>query len=185
MALFRVTTYKRLEALNGEQWSNSYWIDALGPATAISQGELIAGYEMLCSPQAITTYRVTAKAMPDGETTLKAVSIPGDLDLDPVNLIPMFNTVRVVLSDDEGRSESKYLRGMIFEANVQGFNISGELRDFIVTNYVENLLAVLGLRGPNGEEITGGSVQQLIQMRQISWHRRTRPGFHRGWVPNV
>lgn len=185
MPLFRVSVYKRLEALNGEQWVNTYWIDALGANTALDQGELIAGFEMSCSPGAVVVYRISAKEMPSGGTVLRGVNIPGELSFDPVNMIPMFNTVRVVLTDDEGRSESKYLRGMISEDNVEGFNISGELRNFIITNYLEPLLGVLGLRGPNGEAINGGNVQQLIQMRQISWHRRTRPGFHRGWVPDA
>lgn len=183
MALFRITIHKRLDALNGEQWVNVYHIDALGPASALDAGQAVAGIEAAILPQACTIFRISAKAMPDGATALRAVSIQGDLDLDPVNLVPMFNTVRVILTDDVGRSESKYLRAVIFEANVSGFQISGELRDFINDNYAQPLIGVLGLRGPNGETIESASVQQLIQMRQLGWHRRTRPGFKRGWVP--
>jgi hypothetical protein len=42
---------------------------------------------------------------------------------------------------------------------------------------------VLGIRGPNGEPLITAEVQTAIQMRQIGWHRRVRPGFKRGWVP--
>lgn len=183
MALFKVTLYKRLEALNGEQWVNTYYIDTLGPASALDQGELIAGIEANLLIQAVNIYRVTAKQMPDGPTALRSTSINGDIDIDPVNMIPFFNTIRVIFTDDVGRSESKYLRGCIGEINVEGFNISTELRDFAITNYLEPMIAVLGLRGPNGETIEGGSVQRLIQMRQLGWHRRTRVGMKRGWVP--
>jgi hypothetical protein len=184
MALFRVTTQKRINALNNEKWVNTYWIDALGVNTALDAGELIAGYEMETTCDDIEVYRITAKAMPSGPTAQRGVSIPGQYAIVPENLVPLFNTVRVILTDEVGRQESKYLRGMIAEANVQGFLISGELKTAIEDNYLTPLLAVLGLRGPNDEVISGGSVQQLIQMRQISWHRRTRPGYHRGWVPD-
>lgn len=183
MALFKVTTHKRLEALNGEQWVNTYYIDTLGPNSALDAGQLIAGLEMAVTASAVVAWRVSIKELPDGPTGLRAISIPGEVTSDPVNLVPMFNTVRVILTDTFERTESKYLRACILEANVSGFNISGELRDFIQDNYASPLVGVLGLRGPNGETITGASVQQLIQMRQLGWHRRSRPGFRRGWVP--
>lgn len=183
MALFKVTIHKRLEALNGEQWVNTYYIDTLGPNSALDQGELIAGIEMAVTASAVVAWRVSVKELPDGPTALRAISVPGEVTGDPVNLVPMFNTVRVLLTDTAERAESKYLRAVIYEANVSGFNISGELRDFIIANYADPLVGVLGLRGPNGETITGSSVQQLIQMRQLGWHRRSRPGMKRGWVP--
>lgn len=184
MALFRVSTYKRINALNGEKWVNTYYFDALGPSEALGLGELAGGYEMACSPSDVEVYRISAKLMPGGSTAQRAVAIPGELTIDPVNLIPFFNTIRVVLTDDVGRSESKYLRGMLGEANVNGWNISDEKYTAMVDDYLTPLLGTLGLRGPNDETIEGGSVQHLIQMRQLGWHRREREGFHRGWVAN-
>jgi hypothetical protein len=184
MALFRVSTYKRLNALNGEKWVNTYYFEALGESTALDSGELAAGYEMACSPSDVEVYRITAKLMPAGDTAQRAVAIPGELTIDPVNLIPFFNTIRVVLTDDVGRSESKYLRGMLGEANVNGWNITDAKKTAMQDDYLTPLLAILGLRGPNGEVIAGGSVQSLIQMRQLGWHRRERVGYHRGWVPD-
>lgn len=183
MALYRVTIFKRLEALNGEQWTNVYHVDALGAASALDAGETIANLEANVLIQAVTIFRISVKELPDGATALRAVTIAGDIDIDPANMIPMFNTIRCTFTDDVGRSESKYLRGRIGEINVQGFNISGELRDEVNTLYAQEILGVLGIRGPNGETLESASVQQLIQMRQLGWHRRTRPGFKRGWVP--
>lgn len=184
MSLFRVTIYKRFEALNNERWANTYYIDALGPSTALDAGELIAGYEMACSPSGVNVYRIVAKLLPVGDNSQRAVDIDGALTIDPVNMIPFFNTIRVILTDDLGRSETKYLRAMLGEANVNGWNITDEKYTAMVDDYLTPLLAVLGLRGPREEVITGGSVQKLIQMRQLGWHRRARPGFHRGWVPD-
>lgn len=184
MPLYRVTIYKQLTALNGEKWVNTYYINDTSAALALDRADDIADIEAALLPQAVSLYRLTAKPMAGGDTEMRAISKVGEIDTDPVNLIPFFNTIRIVLTDNVGRVESKYLRACIAEANVEGFNISGELKDFAETNYLTPLLGILTLRGPNNEPITGGSVQSLIQMRQIGWHRRTRPGFHRGWVPD-
>lgn len=183
MALFKGTIYKRLNGLNFEQWVNVYHVEALGPASALDAIETIAGLEAANYSEHVLIYRLSVKPAAGGETALRSMSLAGEIPGDIVNLIPLFNTIRVVLGDEFERTESKYLRGMIYEDNVQGFNISGEL--FLQTKavYADPLLEVLGLRGPNGEQILTSTVQSLIQMRQLGWHRRTRPGFKRGWVP--
>lgn len=185
MPLYRCTIYKQLTALNGEKWVNSYYINDTSAELALDRADDIADIEAAVLPQAVSLYRLTAKPMAGGDTTIRAISKIGEIDTDPVNLVPFFNTVRVILTDNVGRVESKYLRACIAEPNVNGFNISSELLAAMQDNYLTPLLGILTLRGPNNEPITGGSVQQLIQMRQISWHRRTRVGFHRGWVPDV
>lgn len=183
MALFKVTVTKRLDALDNPTWTNVYNFDTLGVNTALDAGVAAGTLEMSCSPEAVHVTRITAKPVAGGQVGIRSVDIGGELVIDPANLIPYFNTVRVILTDSVERSESKYLRSMIAEANVQGFQISGELKDFINDNYAQPLLGLLGLRGPNGELIVAATVQQKIQMRQNGWHRRTRPGYKRGWVP--
>lgn len=183
MPLYRLTVYKVLNALDGHKWVNNYWVNDTSAELALDRAEAIANIEKDIYCQAVNIYRLTARLATGGDTSMRAVSIDGDLDIDPANLIPLFNTVRVVLTDDVGRVESKYLRTLIFEANVQGFNISGELKDQIDELYCGPLLGILTLRGPNNEPITGITTQQLIQIRQTGWHRRTRPGYKRGWVP--
>lgn len=184
MPLYRGVIYKRLDALNGERWTNTYHIESgIGPNDALNSLETIANAEMAVSIGAVHVYRLTVKNILIGDTVQRGVDIPGGRTVDPVNMIPFFNTVRVVFTDDVGKAESKYLRGVIGEINVEGFNISGELKNSVQSDYADAVLGVLGVRGPNGETLTGANVQQLIQMRQIGWHRRTRAGFKRGWVP--
>lgn len=185
MALHKVTIRKRWEAVTGNEWVNVYNIEALGPNSAIDAGETIAGYEMAVSPASVHVVRITAQAVTGGAVVQRAVDIAGALTVDPVNMVPLFNTVRVVLTDEVGRSESKYLRALIAEANLDGINITNELQDAVQDGYATPLIAVLGLRGPSGETISAASTQKLVQMRQIGWSRRSRPGFHRGYVPNV
>jgi hypothetical protein len=181
--LYKVTLYQRLTALNGEQWTNSFWVNQLGPSSALDSGESLAVALMSQSIQACEVWRLAARENGVGEAAVRSITEQGTRDVDPVNMIPFFNTVRMVLNDTEGRNQSHYLRGYLAEANVEGFNVSGELRTAMETDVLGGVLGVLGLRGPNGESITGGTIQSAIQMRQIGWHRRTRPGFKRGWVP--
>lgn len=185
MALFKVTLHHRLNALNAELWTNNFWIDALGPATALDAADSLGVALMTQSIQAINIYRLSARAGGVGEASIRDVDIPGIRDVDPINMIPFFNTVRLTLNDTNGRNESYYLRGYIAEANVNGFNIDSDLAGQMDTDVLGGVLDVLGLRGPNGESISGGVIHRPIQMRQIGWNRRTRVGFHRGWVPNA
>jgi len=185
MPVFSVKVYQRLtgEGAPGEEWSNSFHFDALGGGSAVAQGEAVAGYLMANASEDVTAYLVTAQEGPGAEVFRSAIAVPGEISVIAANLIPLFNTVRLTFADDVLRSENVYLRGMIGEANVQGYQISGELQTAVQTNTAEPILALLGLCGPQGEPLTSVVTQQVIQMRQLGWHRRTRPGFKRGWVP--
>jgi len=185
MPLFRVTTYKRLVDTPDFSWSNVYTVNSLiGVNDALGMGQTIKNIERAITYNFVAFYRVTAKAVVGNASARSEHGDLGDMSGGSVaNLIPLFNTVRVVFSDALRRPESKFLRGVILEANVQGFNISGELRDFIDTNYSQPMKDLFYFVGPGGETITTATTQQLIQMRQSGWHRRTRPGFKRGWVP--
>jgi len=89
----------------------------------------------------------------------------------------------VTISNAVGRPELKYLRlGMNVE-NIENGVWSGEVVTAIQTNYATPLAGNLEYVGPSGEAHTGAVVSPNIQMRQLGWSRRTRPGFKRGWVP--
>lgn len=185
MPLFKTTIYQRLtgEGVTAEGWTNSFWVDALGMSSALGAGEAAAGVLMTQSIEEVSAWKVTARQAEGGPTGTRLIDVPGERTGMAVNLIPLFNSVRMTFADEVGRSETHYLRGYILEANVQGSKISGELRDAMQTDVADALLTVLGLRGPQGEEILSATIAQEIQMRQLSWSRRPRPGFKRGWVP--
>lgn len=183
MALYKGTIYKQIPELNNERWVNVYHVEALGPSDALNSLESIANLEQQVYAADVNIYRLSVQLASGGATALRSVNLDGVIEGSYANLIPLFNTVRVILGDEVERTESKYLRGVIYEDNVQGINISGELFTLVQNDYANGLLAILGLRGPNGEQIITATVQSMIQMRQLGWHRRTRPGFKRGWVP--
>ena len=188
MAFYRTTIYKRFNGapFDGTTWSNVYWIDAGDAETALSKGVAIATLEMAVSYEAVSVTRVTAVSKDDSND--KAVAFPGSSGaLDPTGLggyLPLFNTVRVVLGDPIDRPEQKYLRLGAQTANIGSGAWTTEFVDFVQEEYADNLLVIGNLIGPNGGSIESADVLPQVQNRQQGWHRRTRPGFHRGWVPD-
>lgn len=188
MAFYRTTIYKRFNGApyDGETWSNVYWIDDADAEGAVIKGVAIAALEMAVSYNAISVTKVTAISKDDSAD--KAVRFPGTAGaLDPTGLggyLPLFNTVRVVLSDPIDRPEQKYLRLGAQTANIGSGNWDTEFVDFVQENYADELLLVGNIIGPNGGTVDGADVLPTVQNRQLGWHRRTRPGFHRGWVPD-
>lgn len=184
MSLFKVTVHKKALVAGFPRWTNVYHVEALGPSTALDAAQGIADVEKAVLADLCVVDRLTAQLTTGGSVASRAVNIGGLYAIPEDELLPLFNTVRVVLSDDLGRPESKYLRACLGEVDVVGFKIGSDSIIRIQTDYSTPLLGILGLRGPNGEGITAAAVQQAVQMRQVSWHRRTRPGFHRGYVAN-
>jgi len=185
---YRVTVEKMFNGAPflGEKWTNIYLFDVGDVTTALSRGVAAGVAEMAVSYEPIEVTRVTAVNEVDAND--RGSANPGSLAvLDPTGLggyLPLFNTVRVVFTDSVGRPESKYLRLGATPANIGAGEWTTELTDLVQSDYVEAILGLGGYVGPTGEEPNGGSVQTAIQNRQLGWHRRSRPGFHRGWVPD-
>lgn len=184
MPVCKVTIYKNVVSGGGENWTNVYLVNALGPNDAANIGEVIEALERNISPDFISFYRITAALKSGGPSVVKARSETGNRGgLNVANLLPLFNTIRVTLNDGQNRPELKYLRGIMVEADIAGPNISSETMIDVTDNYAEPLAEVLGLCGPTGEPIVSCTVALPVQMRQLGWNRRTRVGFKRGWVP--
>lgn len=187
MANYDVTVYKLFNGapFAGETWSNVYIFDAADAATALSKGTAVATLEMSVSYEPIVVTKVTAVSRDDPAD--KAVGFPGASGaLDPTGLggyLPLFNTVRVVLRDPVKRPEMKYLRLGATPDNIGAGEWSTEFVDAVQTNYADDLVALGGLIGPGGGTVSEAEVLSKIQIRQLDWKRRSRPGFRRGWVP--
>jgi hypothetical protein len=184
MPLYRGTSYKRWGA-DKLTWQNVYLINEANALEALDVLNAIVGHEQAVHYNSVEFIRarvVNVANSADG----RSVGSAGMGDLDPAALggyLPLFNTVRVTFSDNVKRPESKYLRLPGNEDNLENGQWSTELTDYIGTNYVTPLLALTAFVGPSLEHPSSGSVQQAVQSRQLGWHRRTRPGFRRGWVP--
>jgi hypothetical protein len=104
------------------------------------------------------------------------------------DLLPGWNVARVDFADVAGgRPERKYLRVGLGTGDVVGQVLTSAMISTITTNYTLILAANTAYVGPTGEnhDAAGGVTFPEVQMRQLHWSRRHRPGFHRGYVPNA
>jgi len=187
MALYRGTIYKRWDGppYDGLTWTNVYYTEetdssfAITTMTAVSTAEMSVSY----TPVHVTGIHVINVA----DKTDVQSSQPGNSGaLDPTGLggpLPIFNTIRVILTDDVGRPEQKYLRLGANVENIENGIWSSEFVAAVQTDYADVVSALGQLRGPTGNVISSGEALAKVQMRQLGWHRRVRPGFKRGWVP--
>lgn len=186
MPRYRGTIYKYSTFFSGAKWSNVYTIDEASALEALDVLNAIAAREKAISYNNIIVNfgRVVNVADKNDSRSFGAY---GNGDLSPTGLggpLPLFNTVRVTFHDTFGKPEQKYLRVGANEANLTLGEWDGEFITFIRDNYVDGMLAQTQYVGPGGEHPVSATVSVPVQNRQLGWHRRTRPGFHRGWVPD-
>jgi len=185
MALFRATIYKRLFSSTEERpWTNVYHVDATSVEDALDHAESIVEVERLVHWSTVEFYRVTAKQAselgPAGQS--RTLTLLGTRDATGESRLPLFNGIRVVLDDLAARPDQKYLRPPVMESECNNGALINDTIDLINSAYVEGLIALPFMRSSSNGSYIGGRCEPFIQMRQRGWKRRTRPGFHRGWV---
>lgn len=185
MARYKGTISKRY-GVDRITWVNTYNIDEVNSLEAIDVLNSILVAEIAVHSSDVVFFRTHVVNVVDSSDVRSiAMNEPGDRDPSTLGgVLPLFNTLRVVFSDGVKKPEQKYLRLPGYEANLTNGAWDGELVDYVNDNYVAPLLALTAFVGPNGEHPTTGAAVQAVQNRQLGWHRRTRPGFHRGWVPD-
>lgn len=186
MANYRITIDKTYQGPGGEKWSNVYNVDAPDIDEADNRAQAIAELEAAILWDNVVITRLSTKpATGSGSGTSRAVFIEGErADADPNVQLPLFNTMLVKLIPPIGRPSMKYLRLPLVEAEVTGFTLDPTFTSFVNTNYTVPLLALGYVTDESGQSFSGYGFNPNVQMRQLNWHRRSRPGFHRGWVPD-
>lgn len=186
MVLYKVQVVKEMTEPFLDSWVNVYHVDALGINTALDAAENIANGEAIALTADTTITRVTAQdGVVGGPIKVRTENIAGARASDPGNLLPLFNTFRAILLDDEGNKNNKYYRGTLTEGDIQGGKFES---DYLIDYMLPSLTAIqgtLGLRTSKDYPVTDRSFWPYVQMRQLSWQRRTRPGYHRGYVPDT
>ena len=187
MPLYDIRTYKHWEVGSSESWENVYTAQTIvvGDTAAVALDIIAAERAVSYDWVSFDGYDVVLHA--GGPAVLRGLGYIGQGDLDSAGLggpVPLFNTIRATFFNALGRPEQKYLRLGANADNLENGQWSGEFKDFVDENYTQVLVGNLEYVGPNGEAHTGATTHQPVQMRQLSWGRRTRPGFHRGWVPD-
>jgi hypothetical protein len=187
MVLYRVTVYSRMPdfPLEGE-WSNTFHFNLGSKSLAADAGEDAAAIMAIQSPQYAEVFKVVAQ-QPGGlasSPVIRNISVPGLLDIDPTLRLPLFNAVRVTLTDDVDKPTVMYFRPPLNEGQIESGVLTTAYRDSYQTDVVTQLLGLAGIRSNDDSAFTTGVVYSGVQMRQRGWQRRSRPGFHRGWVPD-
>jgi hypothetical protein len=180
-----VTIHKRKISDHAIRWSNVYRLDASSLDVALTRGNTIANAELNLLWDNYELYRIHAETVTLGVGKTLNVVAPGLRDsADPDVQLPLFNTVRVDFSGPSGRPSIKYLRLPLIEAEVTGFNLDPTFKTLVEDTYADLVLGLGYVLNGQGETIDSYVVNDAVQMRQQGWHRRTRPGFHRGYVAN-
>jgi len=186
VAQFEITIKKDLQDSNNSiQWSNNYNVLADNILDAADYAETITEIEQAVHWHNVLFIEQRIAPAVGGGGYRKNIIVQGNrADPDPDVQLPLFNTVLVKLYPSIGRPSLKYLRLPLVEVEVEGFEITDAHVTFLTDNYVTPLIAIGALCNQQGSLITTYDIQRPVQMRQKGWHRRSRPGQHRGWVNN-
>jgi len=186
MPLYVGTIYKSILSDESNPWSNVYTIDADDDTDALSKLHSVAVLESAIHKENVVFQRETVRqksVLGGSGRQFVPVGLVGEVAAVPANQLPLFNTVRMVFTDEVARSESKYMRLPLENTEVTGSFIDETPILTWYNDFIVPLLALDYVVGPQGEALTSGATVVAIQNRQRGWNRRTRPGFKRGWVP--
>lgn len=187
MAVYRVTIFKNMpDHPTIKPWSNVYYCNVADLAAALSFGEVVAAAEADILKEYVQIYKLSAvQPLPEHQPGVsQQMSLNGTVTGDFALMLPLFNAIRITFSDGVGRPSQKYFRCPLQEDEITGGALISAFIDDINANYCGVLLGVANLVSNSGDSFTDILCQAPVQMRQTDWHRRTRDGFHRGWVPN-
>lgn len=168
-----------------DSWVNTYHVSAANDDDAMSIMQDIVAMEKAIHWSDIFFERVSVRQDSPLAGSGRQVALlgTGDRDATGEEFLPSFCTVRIVLTDGVNRPDQKYFRLRINEnENLSGL-LSTTLIEFLEINFIATFIALSGVVSSSHVPYTGGTVVPQVQNRQRGWHRRTRPGFKRGWVP--
>jgi hypothetical protein len=187
MGIYKVEIVHATAAQAGVgEWRNVYHLNAasIGDANLIADTIINAEEAMHSDQVDFLSKRISDTAHLEPTITTFLTAQNGDQSWG-VDQLPFWNVCRVDFRDASGgRMERKYYRLGLTLSEVDGTKISVG----IVTTLqavIDTLVSdVIALCSPTGDTVVEGVVDVRVGMRQLHWHRRKRPGFHRGYVPD-
>ena len=187
MPVYSVTIEKTLSSgiSTGRRWSNVYHINEPTIVEAILHAPEIVDIEKTIYPDNVQIVRWSLRdpAAP-GTGQSNAVFVEGTRGVGtPDTQLPLFVSVLWKFLPATGRPSVKYLRLPLDESEITGGQVLSTLTDTISTSYAVPLMALPYLCDESGNSFIGYGFSVAATARQTGWHRRTRPGQKRGWVP--
>ena len=187
MVLWEATIRCRLtDRPDTRPWSNVWHVDSGTASGALLIAQGITNAYLNALKEYAEVYNIHVQVPnPLGSPGASSTNVvPGIHTGDASAMLPLFNTLRVSMTDGFGRPNLKYFRFPIEETEMENGVPTSAFIDDINTVFLSLLPLVDGLVSNRGEPFSSFTPVPLIQMRQQGWHRRTRPGFKRGWVPD-
>lgn len=188
MVLWEATIRSRLtDRPDTKPWSNVWHVQAATVSAALAVTDSLVNAYINVLKDYAEVYNVHVQVPnPLGSPGGSNTNIVGGTETgDPTAMLPLFNTIRVAMQDGEGRPNLKYFRLPLEEGELENGVPTSAFIDNFNTTFLSLLPAVSGLVSNRDNEFTSYTVVPIAQMRQQGWHRRTRPGFKRGWVPDT
>jgi ribosomal protein L24 len=186
VGVYKLEVVKGLESsLNQVRWRNVYNLNTPTLNDAFSIADTIVNIEanihstnvtmlqkIVSDPTRVERRMAFSYAATHGSRVASGAIIP-DWNVVGVTFFPASNP----------RPERKYYRVQLGEGDIVGSAIETTVVDIIQAQMDAMLGAVIALCAPNGDSVESAEVHSLVAMRQLNWHRRSRPGFRRGYVP--
>jgi hypothetical protein len=171
----------------GKQWMNAYHVDVAGPEDAIIAGQGLAAMEAAFHSINQNFWKVVAIDPTHAQFTRSYIFTDLSGERTPSGAsIPEWNVVRVGLNPlSFARPCQKYYRIDLGEGDIAGVSVEDAVVTTVQDAWDALIAGVTPVCNPAGSEIATASVSTFLGMRQESWHRRTRPGFHRGYIPDA
>lgn len=188
MTIYRLTIEKTMGDGNdaGKKWNNVYHLNESSLLSAILHAPTIVDLEKTIYPDNVTITRwAVHNPAVRGEGQSDAVSVAGTRSTGtPATQLPLFVAVLFKFLVAVGRPSLKYLRLPLDESEITNGVVDQTVLDAISTGWAAPLVADGAITDESGNALTGYGFNHNAVSRQLGWHRRTRPGFHRGWVAN-
>lgn len=152
----------------GEYWTNVYYLAGDIGASGSDAADIIAAEQAIHMNTVLFT-----KARLDDNTedtdVFATITINefGARDPSGVQMLPLFNVLRVDFSAGGGRPSRKYLRGCLVETFVNFNTIESAQVTFFDTNYADVVSAVASYVDVDGDPISAGTVYPFVGMRQL------------------
>jgi len=183
---FYVGTIRKAVAGQNNTWVNTYHVSAANDDDAIDIMQDVVAMERAIHWSDIRFDRLAVRQDTPlaGSGRQVALTGTGDRDATGEDFLPTFCTARVILTDGVNRPDQRYFRLRINENESDNGVLTATFITFMEINFIATFIALAGVVSSSHVPYTGGTVYPAVQNRQRGWHRRTRPGFHRGWVPD-
>jgi len=190
VTVFQIEVHKRATYYQapGEEWSNVYHCNATDLANARTTASAIVTAEQGLYGDGVTIYKYHLKEYlnPAAQAITEYISFVGTLA--PIgDVLPNWNVARMDWNAPPAtRSVRKYMRSTIDEDAVVGQLFASGYYD-VLTAFATAIAEEGSICNPDGVLIDPGDfrVDNRVAMRQTGWSRRSRPGFHRAYVPNA